>query len=55
MKIYSESIARALSIAVRQQSEEERRAGYSGDSIQVATWKEALTALQNGERLEIRN
>lgn len=44
--IYSENLAIALRIAIREQRRIEREAGYTRDSALVAGWEEALKELE---------
>ena len=50
MHIQASNLIHALRIAIEQQSAQERRVGYTGDSALVAGWRDVKAALERGEQ-----
>lgn len=54
MKILSDNLAMALVIAINTRSEEEKEAGYRGDSAFLAGLRSVLEAIRHGEQIIVK-
>ncbi len=53
-KIYKETLASALYIAIEKRQVEENNMGYDNDSAMVVNWKECYNALNNGKNISTK-